>query len=63
MKKLFLILSMMLSTTALFAQAPQGHGNGQPMPIKIKPPHQGDIHHPIPKSPIEIPEVWQDDQA
>ena len=66
MKKSILFFFMVLFTISLVAQNPQGNGNngnGKPVPLTIKPPHQGGVNNPLPKSPILIPEVYQENHT
>lgn len=62
MKKLLLILTLVLSSTAMFAQDPNINV-GRPLPLIIKKPHQGGSLKPFPKSPVEIPEVYLDENV
>lgn len=55
MKKrlLLCLMSIVLSVGSSFAQTPS-------LPLVAKPTNQGSVHNPLPKSPIQIPEVYLD---
>ena len=55
MKKrlLLCLMSIVLSVWSSFAQTPR-------LPLAAKPTNQGSVHNPLPKSPVQIPEVYLD---
>ena len=66
MKKSIVFFFMVLFTISLVAQTSNGNGNngnGQPVPLSVKPIKIGGTLSPLPKSPVTIPEVWQDGHA
>ena len=66
MKKSIVFFFMVLFTISLVAQTSNGNGNngnGQPVPLSVKPIKIGGTLSPLPKSPVMIPEVWQDGHA
>ena len=61
-KKLFIILAMLMATAVSYAQSPNGD-ESDPLPFIVKPTNPGGAHDPLPKSPVQIPEVYLDDHA
>ena len=57
MKNYFLILALMFSMSTSYADNP---GNGKPVPLTVKTTTPESELNPLPKSPIQIPEVYLD---
>ena len=58
-KNIFVIVALVLSMTASFA-VPE---KGEPIPLVIRPIKNIGGHNPLPKSPVQIPEVYLEDSV
>lgn len=57
MRKTIIYAVLFFIATVAFANPPQNHAN--PIPLVVRPIKPTGGHSSLPKSPIEIPEVWQ----
>ena len=60
MKKCLCLIACLLTVTFMFAQTGGGENN-TPIPFKVI--NTGGQHDPLPKTPIQIPEVYLDGHA